>query len=203
MQFNRLNEHYETIISFSKLILRYHFIRSVQKGQAFGFNFLVNMNRVYEDFIATILEEIVCEDKAFNDYVIEKQKKFDGLVKEREIVTKPDVILRKRDTNRYPLIIDAKYKTRESNADYYQVIAYALALPGVERCCLIYPDAPDIEDSQTLTLNTKPFQQNGREVLIHILKIDLHLDEDLPYVDYIKKIKDDMREKLACWIHNN
>lgn len=196
VQFNRLNEHYETIISFSKLILRHHFIRSIRKGQAFGFNFVVNMNRVYEDFIAEILEEIVCEDKAFNDYVIEKQKKFNSLVKERAIVTKPDVLLRKRDTNTYPLIIDAKYKTRESNADYYQVIAYALALPGVERCCLIYPDDPDIEAPPVLTLNTKPLKQDGREVTIHTLKIDLHLDEDLPYADYIKAIKTDMLENL-------
>ena len=113
-----------------------------------------------------------------------------------QVLSKPDVLLRKRDTNTYPLIIDAKYKTRESNADYYQVIAYGLALPGVERCCLIYPDDPDIEAPPVLTLNTKPLKQDGREVTIHTLKIDLHLDEDLPYADYIKAIKTDMLENL-------
>jgi 5-methylcytosine-specific restriction enzyme subunit McrC len=197
IQYNRLNEHYGAILAFSKLILRHHFIRSVQKGSAFGFNFIVNMNRVYEDFITTLLEELTSEDRAFEDYVIEKQARFDSLVKEKEIITRPDVILRRRDTNRYPLIIDAKYKARESNADYYQVIAYALALPGSETCCLIYPDEPDIKVPPILTLNTKPFERDGREVKIHTIKIDLRLDEELWFEDYIKKIKTEMRTKIT------
>jgi len=196
VQFSRLNEYYETIIKFSKAILQNYFIRSTHKGFAKGFNFIVNMNKVYEDFITELIKELVEEDDDFNDFVVASQQKFNNLVKgEKRIITRPDIILRRKDKDEIPIIIDAKYKRQENNADYYQVIAYALAIRTARACFLIYPDNEIIE-APILTLNTYSFGNERPEIKIHAVKIDLLLDEDLSFKEYINRIKYELKNKL-------
>jgi len=196
IQFSRQNDYYETIIQFSKAILQNYFIRSTHKGFAKGFNFIVNMNKVYEDFITEIIEGIVEKDEDFKNYVVESQQRFSNLVRgEKRIMTRPDVILRRKDTNDIPIIIDAKYKRQENNADYYQVIAYSLAIPTARACFLIYPDNEIIE-SPVLTLETNSFGNKRPEIKLHAVKINLLLKEDLSFKDYIKRITDQVKSKL-------
>jgi len=85
IHFNRLNEHYKTIIQFSKVILQNYFIRSTRIGGSKGFNFIVNMNKVYENFITTLTEEVISENKEFADYSVESQERFNSLVKEKRL----------------------------------------------------------------------------------------------------------------------
>jgi 5-methylcytosine-specific restriction endonuclease McrBC regulatory subunit McrC len=66
----------------------------VYKGKSRGFNFIVNMNKVYEEFITEIIEELINTCPEFNEFEIEKQPKFDKLVEEKSIITKPDIVLR-------------------------------------------------------------------------------------------------------------
>jgi 5-methylcytosine-specific restriction endonuclease McrBC regulatory subunit McrC len=199
IQYSKLNEYYEPIISLAKVILRFHFIRSTQEGMSKGFSFIVNMNKVYEDFITEIVEEVINEDDKFNDYQVEKQARFDRLVQEKKLITKPDIILRRKNAkDDFPLIIDAKYKRQPSNADYYQVIAYALALPTAKACCLIYPEDEEIEDS-VLTLDTSPFVDPGRKVKLHAIQVNLGFNnpkEPDSFSKYIENIKGQMREKI-------
>jgi len=197
VQYSKLNEYYEPIIQFSRAVLQYHFIRSVHKGASKGFNFIVNMNRVYEDFVTEIVKELINEDPVFIDYVVEKQKRFNSLVKEKErkIVTKPDVILRKRNSSEYPLLIDAKYKRQENNADYYQVIAYALAIKTVKTCFLIYPATEKISHA-FFTIDTESFGLKRPGIIIYTIKIDLLLDETLEFKEYIKRIKEELKRQL-------
>ena len=195
VQFNRLNEHYDAIVKLSKVVLRNYFIRSTASGDAIGFNFIVNMNRVYEDFITSMIEELVIEDSDFGDYAVEKQPRFDSLVEEPDkIVTRPDVILRRIDSAAdYPLIVDAKYKRESSNADYYQVVAYSLAIPTATNCCLIYPQGEKVA-RDVLTLVTNPGDPACRRVKLHAVNIDL--DRDLDYQEYVAAIKRDLKAKL-------
>lgn len=197
IHFNRLNEYYDAIIKFSKVILRNYFIRSATSGESIGFNFIVNMNKVYEDFITAMIEELVAQDSDFSDYTVEKQRRFDSLVEERDIVTRPDVILRRKDsTDDYPLIIDAKYKRESSNADYYQIVAYSLAIPTAKSCCLIYPQSEEVA-KDTLTLVTDLGDPACRKVRLHAANIDL--DRPLAFYDYTAAIKSDLKARLlAC-----
>ena len=161
------------------------------------------MNKVYEDFITEMIEELVEEDSSFQDLIVEKQQKFDSLVREnRRLITRPDVILRSKETDKYPLIIDAKYKRQENNADFYQVIAYALAIPTAKACCLIYPSDVDI-DQDVLTLDPDKFGGDRGEIKLHIIKINLHWDDKLEFNDFVSKIKNDIRDKLyvCCKLH--
>jgi len=196
IQFGRLNDHYNKIIQLSKVILQNHFIRSTFKGYSKGFNFIVNMNKVYEDFITEIIKEIVKEDEHFSNFIALSQEKFKSLVKENKIITKPDLILKEKDSDRIPFIIDAKYKRQENNADYYQVIAYSLAIPTSEACFLIYPAHENVEEPE-LTLDPKLLTKTDRsEIKLYSKKIDLLLDKNLKYNEYIEKIKEQVKSKL-------
>jgi len=97
------------------------------------------MNKVYQDFMTEIIQEIVTEDPDFKGYQIEKQSRFNSLVKEGKIRIIPDIVV-KTVNEEYPLIIDAKYKRDKSNADYYQIIAYSLALPNCKSFFLSTPN---------------------------------------------------------------
>ena len=200
VQYNKLNECYEPIIQFSRAVLQYHFIRSAHKGASKGFNFIVNMNRVYEDFITEIVKELINEDPAFADYIVEAQKRFDSLVKEREVVTKPDVILRKKNSSEYPLLIDTKYKRQENNADYYQVIAYALAIKTVETCLLIYPATDEKDDIRELTIDRECFELERPDIKIYTIRVNLFLDESLEFKEYIGKIKEGVKDQLINYL---
>jgi 5-methylcytosine-specific restriction enzyme subunit McrC len=203
VQYSRLNDYYETIIQFSKVILQDYFIRSTHKGAARGFNFIVNMNKVYEDFVTELVNQVVSEEKEFQDYVALPQTKFRSLVREGTINIKPDIILKHKDKQEYPLIIDAKYKKQDANADYYQVIAYALGIPKVKACCLLYPLHLDPE-SQTHTLDVKPFGSDVPEIKLHALKVDLFGNDRLSFGDYIRTIKTTLKNDMVrCLVLGN
>jgi 5-methylcytosine-specific restriction enzyme subunit McrC len=194
VQFCKLNEQYEPIIQLAKAILQYYFIRSVQAGASRGFNFIVDMNHVYEDFITELVKELIEEDALFDNYVLDRQEEFNSLVEERRIVTKPDIILRRKDTDNYPIIIDAKYKKQDNNADYYQIIAYALAIPSSKACCLIYPSDENIDESPLTLRNYETYQ---RKIRIFPIQIDLSWDKEWKYDTYINCIKRELKIKLS------
>ena len=197
VHFGRLNEHYEPIIRFSKLIFQNHFIRYIHKGASQGFNFVVNMNQVYEDFITEIIKEAVREDDRLKDFIVLTQDRCDSLVKEKNrIITKPDILLKRKNTKRdIPLIIDAKYKRQESNLDYYQVIAYALAIPSVKACCLIYPSDEEV-DSTILTIDSKKFGNEREDIKLFTKKVNLLWEDNLSFRDFMNKAKSDVTNNL-------
>ncbi|NPV50675.1 MAG: hypothetical protein HPY60_05700 [Candidatus Methanofastidiosum sp.] len=188
--FNRLNDYYSAIIQFSKLILEEKFIRSIHKGESRGFNFIVNMNKVYEDFITEIVKDVV--KKEFSDYSITSQASFSSLVKERKILTRPDLVLRKGRDN-YPLILDTKYKREDKNADYYQIISYCLAIPNAKAACLIYPQTEsDIDKKLILRRDiTTPY---GKNIILYTRTVDLHIEKDMEFGEYIQNIKAQIKE---------
>ncbi|MGA2573256.1 MAG: hypothetical protein ABSF36_03470 [Candidatus Methanomethylicaceae archaeon] len=196
IRFNRINQHYEDIIRLSRLILEERFIRSVYKGESRGFNFIVDMNKVYEDFITEMVEEVIGTE--FKDLIIERQPRFNKLVEEKTIVTKPDIVLRKGKAE-YPFIIDTKYKKDPANADYYQVIAYSLALRKSKACCLIYPKSEASEIDRELTLVRDLTGEDSSKVKIYARTVDLHLDDcnEIGYEDYIAGVKEQLKQIMS------
>jgi len=199
VRFSRINQHYNKIIKLSKLILEERFIRSIHKGESRGFNFIVNMNTVYQDFITEVTEEVIKEK--FTDLAIEKQTRFRSLVKESTLITKPDIIIRKSKQD-YPFLIDTKYKREDSNSDYYQIIAYSLALKTSKVCCLIYPHSEKSKINQELTLCRNLTGINPDEVRLVAKTVDLtaKTTEDLTYKKYVEGIKDQIRQILQTFI---
>jgi len=194
VQFCKLNDYYNPIIQISRVILQNHFIRSTATGESVGFNFIVNMNKVYEDFITELIEEVIEEE--VGDYTVERQERFDSLVRERRIITRPDVILKKKNADKYPYIIDAKYKSQESNCDYYQVIAYALAIPSATDCYLVYPKHEEV-DMLPLTIDARQFGHTRPDIRLHTIKIDLYLQEEYSFSTYLSMMKKQLKDKLS------
>lgn len=202
IRFNRINLYYEDIIRLSRLILEERFIRSIHKGQSRGFNFIVNMNKVYEDFVTEIIEDVF-HDPDFKGFTIESQSRFSSLVEEGRIRIKPDMVI-KNDRNEYPFIIDAKYKREEANVDYYQVIAYSLALRSCEACCLLYPQSEASETGEApLTLVRDIMDEKSKKVRIFAKTVDLYLTDDelLEYEEYITRIKAQVKQIIWDFLH--
>ena len=188
IHFNRLNEYYSAIIKFSKLILEEKFIRSVHRGASRGFNFIVNMNKVYEDFVTEMVEEVIHRD--FKDFLILKQHQLNTLDKERKLKIKPDIVLKSKTSHGYyPLIIDAKYKREDKNADYYQVIAYGLAIPSAKKCCLIYPQQTEKDIEKELTVARDITKPGGREIKVYSKTLDLHIEEELEFGEFVEDVQ--------------
>ena len=214
ISFNRINERYRAIIRFSKLILEERFIRSAEKGESTGFNFIVNMNKVFEDFITELLKEVI-RDKYHRKYIAEDQVSFSSLDIAKKLTVRPDVLIQERNTEEFPVILDTKYKKpgkKPDPADYYQIIAYALAIPSAKTCCLLYPkdliegnELPNQENfehlvvprdlqvlSKTLKVEPKDIKEKDK-IEIYVRFIDLYIENTIGYEDYIKKMKEQMK----------
>jgi len=197
IQYDRVNQHYKTSIDFSRLIFEENFIRSVNKGVSKGFNFIVNMWQVYEDFVTEMIEEVIREDPSFSEYVVVTQGQFKTLVKEKNIITKPDIVIKKKNTDEYPLIIDAKYKGYEANADFYQVIAYSLAIPTSKKCCLLYPKDPEQDKHKEFTVYRDVLRDEQKVIKLYTETICLFDQTDEDFKHFIIRIKKQIKELLV------
>lgn len=118
-------------------------------GDASGFSFLLNMFRLFEDFVATLLDRLftgaqITVSRQAADWSIlwnpDTNRSFGHV--------RPDVLLRSQD-GALCLPIDAKYKDygekRFQPGDLYQATVYALALAtrlsssGFRHCVLVHP----------------------------------------------------------------
>ncbi len=109
----------------------------------------------------------------------------------------------RRGAKTYPFIIDTKYKREDSNADYYQVIAYSLALRNSKACCLIYPTSEKSKiSSESLTLVRDLTAEIPDEVKLLARTVDLYLakDKELDYEGYVNGIKNQVKSILLDFI---
>jgi 5-methylcytosine-specific restriction enzyme subunit McrC len=127
--FTRLNRHYQPAMSLASLILRSSSL-DVGPGGARGSAFLIDMNNVFERFVRRALRDALGVDPArFPDRAPQTHLDKAGVVPLR-----PDLCW--LEDRRIVWVGDAKYKRLPAgaytNADLYQLLAYAVALdlPG-------------------------------------------------------------------------
>ncbi len=131
VEFGRLNGHYREVVGLSRLILR-HWAYEAERGETRAAGFLVDMNRVFQDFVTLALREAlgVSERTFRSDNEIPRVTLDEG----GKVRLAPD--LSWWDGPACAFVGDAKYKRIDSkavpNADLYQLLAYATALdlPG-------------------------------------------------------------------------
>ncbi len=131
LQFDRLNQHWRAASEIARIVLTRHSLRD-DEGSVVASAFLVDMNKVFEKFIETVVQD----EARRQGWEVARQT-------ERRltpsITIKPDLILR-RD-NRDFAVGDAKYKVLEidewPHADLYQLLAYCVGL-RLSRGTLIY-----------------------------------------------------------------
>ena len=129
--FDRLNEHYREVVALARLVLRHGSFEAARGGvRAQGF--LIDMNRVFQDFVTQALREslrlpahVFRSDTAIKPTFLDEADR---------IRLMPDLSWWESGTCTF--VGDAKYKRivddRVPNADLYQLLAYATALdlPG-------------------------------------------------------------------------
>ncbi|MYD69290.1 MAG: restriction endonuclease [Acidobacteria bacterium] len=127
VRFNRLNEHYRSVVTLARLVLR-HGAFEAARGKIHASGFLMDMNQVFQEFVTVALREpLGVSERVFGEHSI-------GWLDEgKRVPLRPDLTW--RDGSRFRFVGDVKYKridTGVPNADLYQLLAYttALDLPG-------------------------------------------------------------------------
>ena len=124
--YTRLNEHYRPAIELARLILRATSLELGHGGER-GAAFLLDMNRVFEDFVVVALrEQLRLSERQF---VQGARRRSLWLDRGRRVRLRPD--LSWWDGERCLFVGDVKYKRVEvaeiEHADVYQLLAYTIA----------------------------------------------------------------------------
>ena len=123
-RFDRINEHYRGVVGLARLILRHTAFES-GRGDVRASGFVIDMNRLFEDFLAAALREALGASSARlrSDHEI-------TLDKDDRAKLKPDLSWWEGGTCSF--VGDAKYKNLTTEhvpgADLYQLLAYVTAL---------------------------------------------------------------------------
>ena len=139
-----LNAHYQPALSLARLILRATTFE-LAAGQVRAASFLIDMNRVFEDFVVIALREALgLTAGVFPQGAHGRKLHLDS---DKQVALEPDISW--WEDGRCTFVGDVKYKRASGNdarhADLYQVLAYAVAA-GLPSALLIYAAADDADD---------------------------------------------------------
>lgn len=131
---HRLNAPYHPALRIAELVLNTLSFELGEDGLSIA-SFVVNMEKVFEDFVTTALTEAWSSDPGRTERQFPAKLDADGA-----ITMNVDIVHLVADAPRF--VVDAKYKLESSsgrypNTDLYQVLAYCTALQ-VDRAWLVY-----------------------------------------------------------------
>ena len=128
VKFDRLNEHYRSVVTLARLILR-HGMFEANRGVVRASGFMVDMTRFFQEFTTAALRMSlsISEHEKFGEHHIR------SLDIKGSVTLRPDLTWWEGDDCVF--VGDVKYKRTNGgvpNADLYQLLAYvtALDLPG-------------------------------------------------------------------------
>lgn len=130
LTFNRLNAHYKVPLALAKMILELSSPNLKDGSKQFP-AFLIDMNKLFECYIAEELKEC-CQNDLQLDY---QTSNYLDINQQLKII--PDLVLRRAD--KVLAIMDTKYQLQETTNSYYQILAYCLAYQS-RQGILIYPN---------------------------------------------------------------
>ena len=138
---NPLNAHYQPALALARLILKSGTVE-LAAGKVESASFLIDMNKVFEDFVVVGLREAL----GLTEYTFpqEARGRHLWLDEGQDVRLKPDISWWQGD--RCVFVGDAKYKRTTvhgaQNHDIYQALAYAVAA-GLPSALLIYAHGED------------------------------------------------------------
>ena len=157
-----------------------------------GYSFLVDMNKIFQQAVTGLLEEILIENHP--GYELRSEKGINSLVKDGSIRIRPDILIKGPNV----LVIDTKYKKEDRAADYYQIIAYVIALKDIDakyhKGCLIYPSCEDKKDIKRALYTSLTDELEGRdEKFIFTEYLNMNIREK-----YIENLRMQLKNILEC-----
>lgn len=178
--YNRLNEDYHPMHALCRFFLE-HSGPTHQMGDRAVLPFLVNMERLYELFVAEWLKAHLP-----GNLMLKVQERVD--IGEADVLTfNIDLVLYDADTGESRCVLDTKYKAadRPGPADVTQVVAYA-KMKGCNDAVLIYPQslsrplAALVGDVQVRSMAFSlegDLEEAGQTFMRSLLESTKHLDE--------------------------
>ncbi len=146
IQFNRLNEHYESALKLVSFIVQNLSLHD-RSGTHDASSFLVDMSKLYEDWVTRKLRE------ALRGRLDVKAQTGRHLDRKGRVSIRPDLEFHRGGQVRY--VGDVKYKLSKDGlartADYYQLLAYSTAL-DVPEGVLIYAQAEGAPPDEEVTV---------------------------------------------------
>ena len=179
--FDRLNDYYIRMLSIARLIINQNYLQDLSTGEVSAFCFLVDMNKVFENYIFKLFTEAFRQEK-----IIIGQKRAKNLLEGTPKRTiKPDIIV--TDLNdEMEFVIDTKYKKDVVNSDLYQVIAYGLA--HSVNSILIYPHRSEEQLPNKYKIN---HVENNDNILIRFFNLECENCND--FKGYIASQKEQIK----------
>ena len=174
VKFDRLNEHYRSVVALARLILRHGAFES-GRGDVRAQGFLMDMNVVFQEFLTVALREALgVSENAFKESEIPSLD-VPAADKKGKISLWPDLVWRVGSACVF--VGDAKYKRikdeRIPNADLYQMLAYVMA-SGLPGGMLIYAKEEGEADGTIYRV-----RNSGEELKeLHVVALDLEGDLD-------------------------
>lgn len=180
--YNTLNEHYRPIINLCELLLRDSSVNLESTGQKSSFQFLIEMDNLFQKFIANFLKKSLGE----SNIRIQKIEYSEIKVTRRPLFVRPDIMLYHK--NLPVLILDTKYKTylgeNPDSHDIAQMESYSIAT-GIKQCVIVCLGA--------CKSKTKFLKEN---INIHIISINLLTDSTEEFEEICSKFRDDIYELM-------
>ena len=190
VQYTRLNSHYRPAVELARLIIENSSLELLH-GETTGASFMLDMNRVFEQFLIVALrEELRLSERAW--------------LRGRLTLDEGDAIRLEPDLSwwsggRYRFVGDAKYKRIKSenfpNADIYQMLAYCVAA-DLPSGLLIYA-ASELEPT-----DPRRYRIRHADKTIEVASIDLEgqPDDILKAVARLaKRVRAHCSEPLSLW----
>lgn len=174
--YNRSNEHYRAAVELARLILGSSSFE-LKQGDVEATTFLIDMNKVFEDFVVTALRDsLQLDDRSFPQGSRRRDLRLD---RDHRVRLRPDISW--WDVGRCVFVGDVKYKRIHvagyHHADLYQLLAYTIAsdLPGG---VLIYAQGERPEATYTV-------RHAGKALDVVTLSLDGQPDEILRQIDEV------------------
>jgi 5-methylcytosine-specific restriction enzyme subunit McrC len=131
---SRLNARYHPALRLAELVLRATSVEHESGGIAVN-GFLLDMPKLFEDFVTTALREALVA--TYGGRVEGQERNY--LDEAAQVILRPDIVWKIRGSA--VAVVDAKYKAEKPagypNADLYQLLAYCTVL-GLPNGHLIY-----------------------------------------------------------------
>lgn len=183
LAYHRRNEHYRTAHSLAWLFVRALAVNDLYApGSAGSFAFLLDMNKLFEDFVTRLLIDAA----AGTGVTVRAQRRDRRLIVEEPLdkpyaAVIPDILLESIDgAGRRRIPVDAKYKLYDESkldpADVYQTFFYAFAYArpvdrelDQVRAFILYPESADGAGTRLRVLE----QSGARTARIQAIPIDI------------------------------
>lgn len=177
IEYHRLNDSYQPVLTIAKLILDHLSFSGTQGDEPF-LAYLIDMDVLFQQYLTVVLQQ----ELENSEYWI-KEEEVHSLDLGKKITIRPDILIYQGD--KPCLVVDAKYKLSAAQEDLYQMLAYCHAV-GLNQAILVHPESETsptgsitmrgpgniFVDYQAINLSGGPQQieEQGKQLVTKILQ---------------------------------